>query len=154
MNLTIDASVFVSALRASESHHSDNRSFFELVGVIQPPTMCPALVVTETVAAIARTSGDLELVAAAQELITSVPGIVLVDITLPCCVRAASLAASHKLRGADSFYVLISVEASTTLITLDHETLDHEMLARASAVVPAMTPFDWLTLHSTEELPE
>jgi predicted nucleic acid-binding protein len=64
-------------------------------------------------------------------------GLVLIDDAL--ADRAAEIAITCRLKGADSVYVAVAEAVGATVITWDTE-----MLVRAAAVVPTMTPADWL----------
>jgi hypothetical protein len=66
----------------------------------------------------------------------------LLNLTQRRAREAARLAATLKLRGADSVYVAAALEAGATLITWEKQ-----ILGRAPAIVSTMTPSDWLTAH-------
>jgi predicted nucleic acid-binding protein len=103
------------------------------------------LILPECSAAIARPTGKPELAEQLVALIESIPGLQLVSLDALLAHRAAQIAASHRLRGADSIYVAVAETYSATLITWDAE-----MLTRASAVVPAVTPTDWIAQRKSE----
>ena len=52
---------------------------------------------------------------------------------------AAAIAAQQFLRGADAVYAALARQLGTALVTWDNELLE-----RAAAVVPTLTPADWL----------
>ncbi len=137
MSYTIDASVFVAATRQMELHHADSLAFLDSLRQQTPAIFCPALVLTETVAAIARTTADAALVEQASTLIETLPGIKLIALEVTMARRAAQLAALHRLRGADAVYVAVAAEFGATLVTWDTE-----MVQRGASVVTVMTPAD------------
>ena len=63
----------------------------------------------------------------------------LVGLTTVRARGASHLAATHRLRGADTIYVGVASEFGTTLITWDTE-----MRVRGAAAVTTMSPADWL----------
>ena len=63
-------------------------------------------------------------------------------MTLDRADEAAEIAISYRLRGADAVYAAVALEFGTTLVTWDGE-----MLQRAPAAVPTMTPTDWLAAN-------
>ena len=67
MNCTIDASVFVAAARDQEAQHLTSLEFLDQIQAQGTTVFCPALVLAECAAAIARSTGDVTL---AEELIT------------------------------------------------------------------------------------
>jgi len=71
--------------------------------------------------------------------IRSLPRLQLVTIDDSLATRAAEIAMTYRLKGADSVYVAVAEASAATLITWDGE-----MLERAPAVVPTMSPADWL----------
>ena len=140
--LTIDASVFVAAARSVEKFHFASLTMISRLVSDAIALYSPCFALTEIAAALARTTGDSTLITITLRQLEALHGLVLVDLTNDRARHAASLATSYHLRGADSVYLQTSVEFATTLITWDNE-----MLARAPAVVPSMTPTDWLAAN-------
>jgi predicted nucleic acid-binding protein len=139
VNYTIDANVFISDAVPADVHHSDSRAFLTALGGRDEQIYCPSLVMVETAAAIARLTGNAALARRTANLIRRFPKLKLVSLTIARSRRAVELAALHRLRGADTVYLAVAEEHSTTLITWDTE-----MLARAAGVVTTMTPSQWL----------
>jgi len=138
MNYTIDASVFVSAVRLEEDHYTVSRKFLRQVQKGAMTMLCPTLVLAECAAAIARPTGDSALAEELIVLIENYPGLRLVSIDLPLARRAAQIATTYRLRGSDSIYVAVAEMFNATLITWDIE-----MQQRGSAVVQTLTPTEW-----------
>jgi predicted nucleic acid-binding protein len=139
MSVTVDASVFVTAVRVTEAQHAVSRSFLERLNAGQVPIYCPVLAVPESAAAVARRTGDAGLAEEVVAIIETLPRLCFVDLDLAAAKQAASIAIAHRLRGADAVYAAVAQAFGTELVTWDTEMLD-----RARAVVPTMTPADWL----------
>lgn len=139
MKLTIDASVFVAAVRNTEPHYADSKNFLATLPAVNAEIFCPTLVMPESSAAIARRLNDADLAMLTVHLIVSQSGLQLVPITKTLAQRAAYIAVRQRLRGADSVYVAVAEESGATLITWDNE-----MLKRAPGVVTTITPAEWL----------
>jgi predicted nucleic acid-binding protein len=100
MNCTIDASIFVAAARSVEPNHIPSRSFLQKVQ--SSHVYCPTLALAECAAAIARPTGDSSLAEELVAIVEDFPGINLVSLDLPLAHRAAQIAVSYRLRGADA----------------------------------------------------
>jgi len=83
MNYTIDASVFVSAIRALEAQHLTSLDFLDQVQVQGATIICPTLVLPECAAAIIRPTGDVVLAERVIRLIESFPSLNLISLTSP-----------------------------------------------------------------------
>lgn len=140
MTITIDASVFVSSARTEEAHYRVSRQFLIQVQSQNVALFCPALVLPECAAAIARPTGDAALGEELVALIEAMPGLRLVHLDSPLAHRAAKIAARHRLRGADAVYVAVAEALDATLITWDGEMLEH-----GAAIVTTMTPSQFLS---------
>ena len=139
MNCTIDASVFVAAARATEVHHATSLDFLRRVQKQAADLYCPALVLAECAAAIARQTDQPILAERIVALIESLPRLLLVSLDVPLARRAAEIAIAHRLRGADAVYAAVAKAFDATLITWDAE-----MLQRAPTVLPTLTPSEWI----------
>jgi predicted nucleic acid-binding protein len=139
MNLTVDASVFVAAARVEEIHYSASRQFLLQARAHDATLFCPALVLPECAAAIARPTGDSALAEELVDLIESFPGMQLVPLEVHLARQAVQSATNHRLRGADSVYVAVADTFDATLITWDAE-----MLERGPRMVETVTPSHWL----------
>ena len=139
MNLTVDASVFVSAARTEEPHYQASRQLLLRAQAQDVTLFCPVLVLPECAAAIARPTGDSTLAKELAKLIESFPNLHLIAHVLPLARRAVEIATDHRLRGADSIYVAVAEAFDATLITWDAE-----MLERGAGVLITKTPSDWM----------
>ena len=140
--LTIDANVFVSAASSSEIQYSASTEFFVRVLQLSERLYSPTLLVPETIAGIYRPTNDILLARRTASGMNQFPGLILVNVNAFLANAAASVVLQCRLRGADALYVAVAQEYETTLITWDQE-----LLMRGPAVVPTMTPADWLVSH-------
>jgi predicted nucleic acid-binding protein len=62
----------------------------------------------ECAAAIARPTGDSSLAEELVAIVEDFPGINLVSLDLPLAHKAAQIAVSYRLRGADAVYVAVA----------------------------------------------
>ncbi len=146
MNCTIDASVFVAAVRPEEDYHTVSRRFLHQARVEAVSALCPTLILPECAAAIARPTGDETLAEELVGLIEAYPGLHLVPLSPQLAHRAAQIAAAHHLRGADAVYIAVAEEFGASLITWDLE-----MLNRGSSVAQTMTPREWVETQQSNQ---
>ena len=139
MNCTLDANVLVASSRIQEPGYAASRRLLDEEHARQTAFCCPVLVLPECVAAVARATGLREKAARMLSDIRALPTLRLVPIDEALASRAAEIAMNYGLRGADAVYVAVAEAFAATLLTWDVE-----MLERAPAVVPTMTPADWL----------
>ena len=139
----VDANVFVSAASSTEPQHHDSRRFLDYLRENAIPITCPAIAVPESAAGVARPIRDSAAGMGTASLILGDPNVTLLELTTDRARQAAMIASNHFLRGADSIYVQAAQESGGTLVTWDNE-----LLTRAIAVVPTMTPTDWLTANT------
>ena len=139
MIYTVDASVFVAASREPEEHFAISFECLQHLRARHLAVVCPSLVLPECSAAVARATGITEEADEILGLIETFPRLQLVPIGLSVARQAAQIGKLHRLRGGDSVYVAVADAFDATLLTWDTETLE-----RSPAVVPTMTPADWL----------
>ena len=137
MNLTIDASVFVSAARPSEKLYPISYRFLHRVKGAK--IFCPTLVLAECGAAIARPTGDSLLSGRLVNLIRYFPGMTQVSLDLSLAIRAAEIAIENRLRGADAVYAAVAENFDAVLVSWDEE-----MLERCPQTVQTISPERWL----------
>ncbi|MBM4050725.1 MAG: type II toxin-antitoxin system VapC family toxin [Planctomycetes bacterium] len=142
MSVTIDASVFVSAARSPEPHHADSLKFVECVVSQAEDVFCPTLVLVESSAAVARQTDSPVLAAKTLAFIEDLPSSRFLPLDLAFARKASQLAMTYRLRGADAVYAMVAQAVGATLVTWDAE-----LLQRGRAVVPVLTPTEWLAKH-------
>ena len=139
MTCTVDASVFVAAARPSERQFPASREFLRQLRARAVGVQCPTLVLPECAGAIARPTSDVAAAEQTQAMIQGFPDLQLVGVDVSLAQRAAQIATKCRLRGSDAVYVAVAEKAVATLVTWDAE-----MLQRAPAIVPTMTPAEWM----------
>ncbi len=139
MTCTVDANVFVAAARPEEVHYKESREFLQEVARRGITIVCPALVLAECSAALARATDSTENGVELAEIVEGMGNVQFVALESSWAHHAARVAASHRLRGADAIYCTVAKEAGATLITWDAELLE-----RGAAAVRTMTPAEWL----------
>jgi predicted nucleic acid-binding protein len=143
MSLTLDASVVVAANRAAEPHHAASRQLLDAALHQAARFFCPTLLIPECAAAISRATRETVEAAGLVEDTRRMAHMRLISLDETLAVRGAEIAMNCRIRGADAVYVAVAELFGTTLITWDGEILE-----RAPAVVPTMTPADWLALKA------
>lgn len=138
---TIDASVWVAALLPTDMHHQSSRDTLVRLMAQNAPIICPTLILPEVAAAVARNTDRDDLAVQGSELVRDFPGITLRLLEPDLAMKAAQLAATHRLRGADVIYVAVAAEEQTVLVTWDAE-----MHSRGAATVRTTTPDELLAL--------
>lgn len=132
---TIDASVFVNAFNPHEQGHTESLAVLTAIQERGDPIIVPTLLLPEIAAAVSRASDDgsgaLEYANATARL----SHLTLVTLTPTMSRQAAELAATHRLRGADSVYVAVARRYGTTLVSRDEE-----QCSRGSSIIPCQTP--------------
>jgi predicted nucleic acid-binding protein len=132
---TVDASVFVNAFNPHETGHADSLQILAAIQERGDPVIVPALLVPEIASAVARATGDSDGAMQYANATSALPHLTLVSLTVAVARQAAGLAATYRLRGADSVYVAVARRYGTTLVTRDTE-----QRMRAAAVVACQTP--------------
>ena len=140
--MTLDANVFVGALTPTGIHFAESLALLTRIRAEQTEVVCPSLVLPECAGAVIRPTGRRSLAQRALAFVQVLPGIRLVPLTDDRARRAADLAITCRLRGADAVYAAVAQEYGTTLITWDQE-----LLTRGAAIVTVMTPTDWLAAN-------
>ena len=137
---TIDASVHVSALNPAEADSATSQAFLALVRQQRVPLFCPTLLLVEVAAAVARAFDDTDRAVTLAAALRGLPNQTLVPLDEALADRAAALAATARLRGADAVYAAVAQQHGATLITLDRQQLD-----RLPPLVSTACPADVLS---------
>jgi predicted nucleic acid-binding protein len=136
---TLDASIHLSALNPAEADSATSQAFLQLIRQQRIPLFCPTLLIVEVAAAVARVFGDADRAVALATAVRGLPTQTLVPLDYTLADRAAHLAASARLRGADAVYAAVAQHYGTTLVTLDRQQLE-----RLALLVPTARPADVL----------
>lgn len=136
--MIIDASVWVAIFRADDLHHAVSIHFLETAIAADQDLHVPNLALAEISGVFSRQTGSSRLASQTVRAVLAMPRLQRHAFTNPMADRAAILAASCKLRGADAVYVSLAEALGLSLVSLDREILE-----RSSRVVKALTPADW-----------
>jgi predicted nucleic acid-binding protein len=136
---TIDASVFVNAFNPHEEGHAESLAILTAIQERGDPVIVPTLLLPEIAAAVARASNDSDGALDYANATAGLSHLTLVTLTPTMARQAAELAATHRLRGADSIYVAVARRYGTTLVSRDEE-----QRSRGSVVVMCQRPEDAL----------
>lgn len=137
----IDASVYVSRLQATETHHTSSKRLLEVLRMQRIPVSCPTLLWPEVAAALGRGTRDPSLARAAVISLRRLSHHRYVPLDHRLAAEAAELAGKCLLRGADAVYVALAKRLACPLVTLDHQ--QH---SRAANVIQTLSPDELLSL--------
>lgn len=132
---TVDASVFVNAFNTHERGHAESLRILTAIQEGGDPIIVPTILVTEIASAIARVTDDSAGALRYANAAAALPHVTLVALTNATARRAAELAATYRLRGADAVYLAVARRYATTLVSRDDE-----QVTRGSRVAVCQTP--------------
>jgi predicted nucleic acid-binding protein len=130
----VDASVWVAYYHEADPAHA---TCFAWVGAALAQgerLVAPSLVLPEVAAALARLGGPETAKTAVQHLRSRI-GLVLLELDETRALRAADLAITARVRGADAVYLALAQERGDLLISLDRQQRE-----RGSAVARVQSP--------------
>ncbi len=139
MKCVVDASVILAALIPNEMEHENSLQFLKMAEKLSVKLVCPCLMLIEIAAAIARVTQNEAKSQQAILKVKALPHLRSIAISSELAEKAIRVAQSCFLKGADSIYVALAMHESVQLVTLDKE-----MKQRASSVVTALTPAEWM----------
>ncbi|HDL84957.1 MAG TPA: PIN domain-containing protein [Candidatus Acetothermia bacterium] len=121
MNLTIDSSVIIAALRRQEAKHKTCKTLLAQLKDGEHRAFESVIVPVEVAAAIRRRTGSEELARQVCENLLRLPSLFLIELTQQRMEAAAKIAEKTGLRGMDAIIVQAAEETEATLVTLDEE---------------------------------
>jgi predicted nucleic acid-binding protein len=136
---TVDTSVWVNSFDQREPGHGTSREVLHALAAQGMPIFVPSLVLVEVAGAISRTRQDAAQAMAFAMALSQLPNLTFVALDEALALDALTLAAQHRLRGADAVFAAVALRAGCTLISLDNEHL-----ARLHSVVAVRTPAEVL----------
>ncbi|HLX10619.1 MAG TPA: PIN domain-containing protein [Thermoanaerobaculia bacterium] len=131
----LDASVCVALFHQDEPGHAAAAAWLATAITADEPIVAPLLLLAEVAAALARALLDDRLAMAAVELLRNRRLLELFPVDERLAARAAVIAASLRIRGADAIYVALADQLGLTLVTFDRQQLE-----RGGRLVTARTP--------------
>ena len=143
ISLTIDASVFISAFKPSESDSEASQALLETVfgGESEVWVFSPTLLIVEVAASIARVFDDEDKGLAAASAVQTLPRQVFIPLTEAVAENASVLGTRYRLRGADAVYAAVAAQHGSLLVSLDKQQLD-----RVRGTVKTVTPKEGIRL--------
>ncbi len=105
---TVDASVWVNAFDQREPGHSTSRQVLQLLRDNLLPVFLPTLLFAEVAGAISRTRNNPAQAQAFATALRDLPNVALVPLDDVLVTQALTLAAQHRLRGADAVYAAVA----------------------------------------------
>jgi predicted nucleic acid-binding protein len=133
--LTVDSSVIISSLLEQESRHKDALEIWKRVLAGKDFAVMPFSVLVEVVAAIRRRTGSEELALQVKQALLGVEAVSFIVLDEQAAEDAAEIAAKTAVRGMDALVIQVAREFGTELVSFDHE-----MMAKAAAVLPKAAP--------------
>jgi predicted nucleic acid-binding protein len=133
--LIVDASVWISSLIPQDVFHVLSRDWLAERDHERTPLVLPTLVLPEIAGAVARRLNAPDLGREAARRVQRIKDIRFVQLDHQLAVEAGQIAATYRLRGADSVYVAVAHTLRLPLVTWDRE-----LLARAGAFVQVLQP--------------
>ena len=130
MNLTVDSSIFVSALRKDEEKHAKSLALFRKIKDGEHIAIEPYSVLVKVVAAIRRRTDDMALAKRVKDDFLNIDTLNFVEIGDVLAEGAAEIAAKIGVRGMDALIIQTAKEYNDSLVSFDDE-----MAERAKEVV-------------------
>ena len=121
MDLTLDSSVIIAALRQEEPFHDLCKELLAQIRTGAHSATESAVVPVEVAAAIRRRTGSETLARRVRETLLRLPSLSLIELTRSRIESAARIAEKTGLRGMDAIIVQVAEEHRTILVTLDEE---------------------------------
>lgn len=137
--MIVDASVWVARFLDVDKHHAIAMACITTLLEHEHRLIIPVLAWPEVAGAIARRTGSAKDGQDAVDIIRALRWIESIPMDHSLAHKAAKIASSRRLRGADAVYVALAVARKEPLITLDTE-----MLGRAREITEVLTPEQWL----------
>ena len=131
----LDASVYVALTNAREDHHEAAWKWFRQALVRGELVVAPVVILAEVAAALSRGQLDPRLAGSVIQRLVHSRSVELVPVSHGLGQLAATIAATHRIRGCDAIYVALAQQLGDTLVTLDRQ-----QLVRGASVVETRAP--------------
>ncbi len=133
MDICLDSSVIVTALRRQEKSHLAAKDVLRKVKDGSHIAIEPYTVLIEVTAALKRRTGSKELALRVRNDLLAINTISFMGLDAESAADAAEIAAEIGVRGMDAIVIQVAKEFDIPLVTLDQE-----MLEKAKLVVDVM----------------
>ena len=130
MEITIDSSILVAALRKDEKQHEKCLALLGKIKNGEYVAIEPYSVLVEVVAAIRRRTGSKDISVKVKNYLLRIESLNFFDIDSVAAERATDIAADIGVRGMDAIVIQVAREQNTSLVSLDEE-----MIEKAKSVV-------------------
>jgi predicted nucleic acid-binding protein len=124
VNICLDSSVIVAALRKQEVHYEAAKNLLEKVKDGNHIAIEPYIVLIEVVAAIKRRTGSTELAKRVKNDLLAIDTINFTDLESTRANDASEIALNLGVRGMDAIVIQTAKEFNIPLITLDKEIIE------------------------------
>ena len=124
MNICLDSSVIVAALRKQEVHYEDAKNLLEKVKDGNHIAIEPYIVLIEVVAAIKRRTGSTKLAKRVKNDFLAIDTINFTDLESTRANDASEIALNLGVRGMGAIVIQTAKEFNIPLITLDKEMIE------------------------------
>lgn len=124
VNICLDSSVIVAALRKQEVHYEDAKNLLEKVKDGNHIAIEPYIVLIEIVAAIKRRTGSTKLAKRVKNDFLAIDTINFTDLESTRANDASEIALNLGVRGMDAIVIQTAKEFNIPLITLDKEMIE------------------------------
>jgi len=124
VNICLDSSVIVAALRKQEVHYEDAKNLLEKVKDGEYIAIEPYIVLIEIVAAIKRRTGSTKLAKRVKNDFLAIDTINFTDLESTRANDASEIAMNLGVRGMDAIVIQTAKEFNIPLITLDKEIIE------------------------------
>ena len=131
----VDASVWVSSFISDDVHHATSLQWIMQQTAQGVELVIPTLALPQIAGAIARRLGSSQPATRAVSRMLALPTLRLVALDASLGQRAADIAATHRLRGADAVYVVTALANGADLVTWDTE-----VIRRTAGLLGALEP--------------
>ncbi|MCK5661141.1 MAG: type II toxin-antitoxin system VapC family toxin [Methanosarcinales archaeon] len=128
MQICLDSSVIVAALRKQEVHHNAAIDILEKVKNGEYIAIEPQIVLVEVAAAIKRRTGSTELANRVMDDLLAIDTIHFTDLESRRAEDVTEIAINIGVRGMDAIVIQIAKEFNIPLITLDMEMIEKSRL--------------------------
>jgi predicted nucleic acid-binding protein len=142
--MIVDASVWLAIFRENDVHHGASVAFLDLAVANRQDLNIPNFALAEIAGVVARQTGKAGLAIRTVRAVLALPRVQRHGLNDALGDRAAALASSCKLRGADAVFVALAEALDQPLITVDREILD-----RSSRVIEVEAPNVWVHRESS-----
>ncbi|MGH2497049.1 MAG: type II toxin-antitoxin system VapC family toxin [Ktedonobacteraceae bacterium] len=149
--IVVDASVWVSWLRPSETNHRSSSTWMEQFITKNGFLVSPAMLLIEVAASISRQTGQALRAKEAITKLNSISKIQIFPMDSSLVQMAVDIATDLQLRAGDAIYVALAHQLNIPLISWDKEQIQ-----KASSLITTYTPENYIfpeTDNSSDEEP-